>query len=139
LGCTVAIFAALTAITSHAEAPFNFETTPGKLPKDVMPLSYNIQLKLNIEKLTFSGSETVILDVRKPVKMITLNVNTARRMFPCWDEPSFRAKFWVRATLPANFTVVSNMIRVGATTKRKIVPGPEGMTLLVLSDRPDSK
>src|SRR5262249_29809244 len=31
------------------------------------------------------------------------------------------------------------LIRVGAATKRKIVPGPEGMTLLVLSDRPDAK
>jgi mannose-6-phosphate isomerase-like protein (cupin superfamily) len=31
------------------------------------------------------------------------------------------------------------LIRVGAATKRKIVPGPEGMTLLMLSDRPDSK
>jgi uncharacterized cupin superfamily protein len=30
------------------------------------------------------------------------------------------------------------LIRVGAATKRKIVPGPEGMTLLALSDRPDS-
>ena len=30
------------------------------------------------------------------------------------------------------------LIRVGAATKRKIVPGPEGMTLLVLSNRPDS-
>ncbi len=30
------------------------------------------------------------------------------------------------------------LIRVGATTKRKIVPGPEGMTLLMLSDQPDS-
>ena len=29
------------------------------------------------------------------------------------------------------------LIRVGAATKRKIVPGPEGMTLLALSDRPD--
>ena len=29
------------------------------------------------------------------------------------------------------------LIRVGAVTKPKIVPGPEGMTLLVLSDRPD--
>jgi hypothetical protein len=35
LGYAVAIFAALTAITSHAEEPFNFETTPGKLPKVV--------------------------------------------------------------------------------------------------------
>ena len=32
-----------------------------------------------------------------------------------------------------------DLIRVGAATKRKIVPGPEGMTLLVLSDRPDPK
>jgi len=31
------------------------------------------------------------------------------------------------------------LIRVGAATKRKIVPGPQGMTLLMLSDRPDSK
>jgi len=31
------------------------------------------------------------------------------------------------------------LIRVGAATKRKIVPGPEGMTLLMLSDRPESK
>ena len=31
------------------------------------------------------------------------------------------------------------LIRVGTATKRKIVPGPEGMTLLMLSDRPDSK
>ena len=31
------------------------------------------------------------------------------------------------------------LIRVGPATKRKIVPGPEGMTLLMLSDRPDSK
>jgi uncharacterized cupin superfamily protein len=31
------------------------------------------------------------------------------------------------------------LIRIGATTKRKIVPGPEGMRLLMLSDRPDSE
>jgi uncharacterized cupin superfamily protein len=31
------------------------------------------------------------------------------------------------------------LIRVGAATKRKIVSGPEGMTLLMLSDRPDSQ
>ena len=29
------------------------------------------------------------------------------------------------------------LIRVGPATKRRIVPGPEGMTLLGLSDRPD--
>jgi aminopeptidase N len=194
LCCVAAIFAFLWTITLYAEAPFKFDTTPGKLPKDVVPKSYDIRLKPNIEKLTFAGSETVILDVRKPVKTITLNVNTvtiasakllkadgkieqdahvtidpkeetatlafdteipsgrhqisvrfagkinegpeglyyaryqeegssakklmlgtqmeatdARRMFPCWDEPSFRAKFRLTATVPASFTAVSNM------------------------------
>ena len=194
LGCVAAISVALLAITLHAEAPFNFDSTPGELPKDVVPLSYDIHLKPNVEKLTFAGSETVVLDVRKPVKTITLNVNTmtiasakllgtdgkieqdprvavdpkeetatlafdteipsgrhqisvefagkineaptglyyaryqeggssakkimlgtdmepsdARRMLPCWDEPSFRAKFRLTATVPANFTAVSNM------------------------------
>ena len=76
LGCVAAISAMLSAIMLHAEAPFNFESTPGKLPKDVVPNSYDIKLKPNIEKLTFTGSETVVLGVRKPVKTITLNVNT---------------------------------------------------------------
>ena len=31
------------------------------------------------------------------------------------------------------------LIRVGPAAKRKIVPGPQGLTLLMLSDRPDPK
>jgi aminopeptidase N len=33
----------------------------------------------------------------------------ARRMFPCWDEPSFRARFQLTAVVPENFSAVSNM------------------------------
>ncbi|MGI8957874.1 MAG: M1 family metallopeptidase [Chthoniobacterales bacterium] len=33
----------------------------------------------------------------------------ARRMFPCWDEPSFRARFQLTAVVPEKFTAVSNM------------------------------
>ena len=64
----IAVFALLLSIRLNAEALFNFATTPGKLPKDVVPKSYDIQLKPNVEKLTFTGSETVVLDVRKPSK-----------------------------------------------------------------------
>src|SRR4026207_2096887 len=74
--CVAVISAAILPIRLYAEAPFNFEATPGKLPKVVVPLSYDIQLKPNIEKLAFTGSETVVLDVRKAAKAITLNVNT---------------------------------------------------------------
>ena len=33
----------------------------------------------------------------------------ARRMFPCWDEPSFRARFQLTAVVPENWLAVSNM------------------------------
>jgi aminopeptidase N len=33
----------------------------------------------------------------------------ARRMFPCWDEPAFRATFQLTATVPADWAAVSNM------------------------------
>jgi aminopeptidase N len=33
----------------------------------------------------------------------------ARRMFPCWDEPSFRAVFQLTAIVPAKHTALFNM------------------------------
>jgi aminopeptidase N len=33
----------------------------------------------------------------------------ARRMFPCWDEPAFRATFALTVTVPAHWATVSNM------------------------------
>ena len=33
----------------------------------------------------------------------------ARRMFPCWDEPAFRATFQLTVTVPAGWATVSNM------------------------------
>lgn len=33
----------------------------------------------------------------------------ARRMFPCWDEPAFKASFELSATVPAAWDTVSNM------------------------------
>ena len=165
--------------------------TPGKLPKEVVPSSYAIRIAPNLEKLTFTGSETVQLEVEKPVKKLVLNAleieiaaasidgqplpkksimldpaeqtltlnlpnetsagahelalkfsgkinpqgqglfyaryqeegsatkkvllgtqfepTDARRMFPCWDEPSFRANFQLTAVVPEDFMAVSNM------------------------------
>lgn len=180
--------------TLFGESPFRFADTPGKLPKDVVPKSYDIHIKPDIAKHAFTGSETVMIEVSKPVRTITLNANSltipsakllsdtgeiqqsakvslnskeqtatlafeheisagthslvldfageineagqglyyvkyqeegngeektmlstqmeptdARRMFPCWDEPSFRARFRLTATVPQSFTAVSNM------------------------------
>ena len=74
--CSSALLSILLLATAGgAEAPFNFQTTPGKLSKDVVPQSYDIQLKPNVEKRTFTGSETVVIDVRKPTKTIAFNTN----------------------------------------------------------------
>jgi aminopeptidase N len=197
----VSAFLFLLALTSvHAEAKFDFATTPGKLPKEVRPIEYAIRIVPDLAKLTFIGSEKVKLRAEKPVTKLVLNAfqmqiaeasvdgqplaknaivldeaeqtltltlpnelatgehelalqfsgkinpqgqglfyaryqeegtnekkimlgtqfeaTDARRMFPCWDEPSFRAKFQLSTAVPEDFTAVSNM-PVEAETKTK--------------------
>ena len=174
-----------------AEKPFDFTTTPGKLPKEVVPTEYAIRIVPKIDKLTFSGSETVKINVRTPATQLVLNAleleigsasvddqplpksaikidkkqelltlslpaqlpvgdhtvtlnfsgkinqqgqglfyahyqeqgtnakkivlgtqfeaTDARRFFPCWDEPSFRARFQLTAVIPENWFALSNM------------------------------
>ncbi len=73
--CLVALCTLLLPIRLHAEAPFKFAITPGKLPKNVVPISYDIQLRPTIEKRVFTGFEMVALNVREPTKTIALNVS----------------------------------------------------------------
>jgi len=173
------------------EKTFDFATTPGKLPKEVVPTEYSVRIVPNIDKLTLTGTATVKIDVRAPVREIVLNAleleiasasvddkplpksaikidkkeellrlalpsdlaagnhtvaftfsgkinqqgqglfyckyqeqgtgakkialgtqfeaTDARRFFPCWDEPSFRARFQLTAVIPPNWLAVSNM------------------------------
>jgi hypothetical protein len=55
-------FAALSSIMfpaiMAAETPFSFKDTPGKLPKKVVPVEYSIRVVPNIDKLTFTGTES---------------------------------------------------------------------------------
>jgi Aminopeptidase N len=37
----------------------------------------------------------------------------ARRAFPCWDEPAWKAKFTVTLIVPKDLTALSNMPIVG--------------------------
>lgn len=200
-----------------AEKPFSFKDTPGKLPKEVVPRDYSIRIVPNIEKLTFSGTETVKLSVRKPVRQLVLNAleleiseasldgkplsksainidkerellilalrsesaegrirrgelaagdhtlalsfsgkinqqgqglfymhyqeqaspaaagkkimlgtqfeaTDARRFFPCWDEPVFRARFQLTTVVPENWLAISNM---PMESEKKIAGGKE--------------
>src|SRR5215510_2382596 len=55
------------------EAKFSFDSTPGQLPKDVVPKDYRISIQVDLKALTFKGTETVEIEVRKPGNTIILN------------------------------------------------------------------
>ncbi|MBR0559776.1 M1 family metallopeptidase [Neokomagataea anthophila] len=173
---------------AHAEEAFSFAKTPGQLPKNIIPESYEIDLQTDLQKLTMSGQEKIVLDVINETPDIVLNqaglklekaifdgsiaasvtqndnaetatlhlkkplttgkhtvvihytgpiletpngiyindyhtasgqkrrmlvtqfeVADARRMFPGWDEPVFKATYQLNVTLPAADVAVSNM------------------------------
>lgn len=185
---------AVMEITASAEAPFSFESTPGLLPKTVVPRNYAIYLRPDLEKFTTHGSEVVEIEVLKPVKEIVLNAadmvvtgatlnepnariehaislkpklnlskeivalqstkdirpgkyrlklefngqmgeqaqglfyvkyaapsgkkvmlgtqmepSDTRRMFPCWDEPVYRATYELTVVVPEKHKAISNM------------------------------
>src|SRR6266478_4250875 len=188
-------------LTMNGGTPYGFANTPGKLPKQVVPLEYSIRIVPDVSKFTFSGSETVKLKASAPVHELVLNSleleiakasidgtqlspaaikldpnnelltialpnelaigehslalefsgtitpkgrgfyympyqeqgtgakkialgtqfepSDARRFFPCWDEPSFRARFQLTAVVPENWLAVSNM---PVESERKIDP-----------------
>src|SRR5580698_10128350 len=168
-------------------APFSFESAPGRLPKNVVPLSYDVAVVPDTAALKFTGTESVRLQFRtatatlqfnslnetlshvlldgKPVKSVSssdeqqlttvtltkpaiglhtlsfsyngkietqpqglfaqkytksgggqavmlstqMEATDARRMFPCWDEPAFRATFHLTVTVPKSWATVGNM------------------------------
>ncbi|MES2581089.1 MAG: M1 family metallopeptidase [Pseudomonadota bacterium] len=66
---------ALLSIAAQAESRFSFASTPGKLPKNVVPLEYKIHIVPDLVALTFSGTEEITIDVRSPARKIVLNAN----------------------------------------------------------------
>ncbi len=70
----LAVFVSLLFLSPmRAEEKFDFAKTPGKLPKEVVPSQYAIRIAPNLDKLTFTGSETVQLEAKTPVKKLVLN------------------------------------------------------------------
>jgi aminopeptidase N len=75
LRAAIATTLALDAGAALAEAPFSFASTPGKLPKDVLPVQYAAHIVPDIAANTFRGNETVEIDVARPTSSIMLNAD----------------------------------------------------------------
>jgi aminopeptidase N len=185
----VVVLSVFAAFAVNAEGPFAFESTPGKLPKAIVPRHYEIRIRPDLDKFVTQGSVTIDLEILKPANEIVLNAleleitkatlltdheipltsivdatnqtvafhlasslapgkcrltvdftgrigeqgqglfyvrysspagrrvmlatqmepTDARRMFPCWDEPAFRATFDLSVIVPEKHIAVSNM------------------------------
>ena len=205
----VSVFAAWPAIGAVPEsAPtFQFAMAPGRLPKNVVPLEYSIELKPDAAARKIAGAESIVLDVKEATSTIQFNslnqtlssvlvdgkpvqnvvsddakqlttitlkapmakgrhtlsfdytgkietdpvglfvqpyktpqgvagellstqfeATDARRMFPCWDEPAFRAVFKLTVTVPAKWAVYSNMPQTGRTVTGELATTRFGAT-----------
>lgn len=71
----LALVAALAPSRLPAAEPFKFEATPGKLPKDIVPRHYAVELTPDVEKRTLAGAVTIELEILRPTKRIVLNAH----------------------------------------------------------------
>ncbi len=201
---------------ARAEAPFALASTPGQLPKTVVPSAYAIDIVADMKRLALTGHETVAVTATGAGDSITLNqagltlsratvdgvpaiiseddaaqtatlrlphpigdgahtlaidyagpipatpngiyyddyrspsgaakrmlvtqfeVADARRMFPGWDEPAFKATFRLGVTLPRGYVPVGNMpvastTPVGADAKRVVFGTSPRMSTYLLA------
>jgi aminopeptidase N len=81
-------------------------------------LEFAGKLKEQPQGLFFSRYTTT--SGEKRALMTQFEATDARRMFPCWDEPVFRATFQLTAVVPDNYLASSNM---PAKSERKLDGG----------------
>ncbi len=88
----VFLFLLFTVIQIAAE-----ETVPvGPLPRDVLPLSYNLSLNIFPDKETFSGKVEINLDITKETSVLWLHgkdLSVSRTMMKMASGKSFQAKY----------------------------------------------
>lgn len=70
---TVVLLGALCAMPAEAEGVFNFNKTPGQLPKSSVPSAYALNLKLDPDSLMMKGHEDVVFNILTPSRSVTLN------------------------------------------------------------------
>ncbi|HEX8678567.1 MAG TPA: M1 family metallopeptidase, partial [Chthoniobacterales bacterium] len=84
---------------------------PNELPQGTHTLALTFSGKINAGGFGLyhapyqeqgTGAKKVMLGTQ-------LEATDARRVFPCWDEPSFRSRFQLTAIVPETWTAVSNM------------------------------
>ena len=115
----------IRSLVGAVEKPFNFNETPGKLPKEVVPTEYAIRIVPNLDNFTFAGSENVKLNVRSPVHQLVLNglelkieaASVDRKELPLSAITTDNEKELVTLTLPSELAAGDHALALRFTGK----------------------
>ena len=74
-----------------------------------LDLSFSGKINQQGQGLFYAPYQEQGTGAKKTMLGTQFEATDARRFFPCWDEPSFRARFQLTVVVPENFTAMSNM------------------------------
>jgi aminopeptidase N len=97
---------------------------PSELPPGdhTLALSFSGKINQQGQGLFYVRYQEQGSGVQKIMLGTQFEATDARRFFPCWDEPAFRARFELTAVVPENWLAVSNM---PIASEKKIAGGKE--------------
>ncbi len=101
----------LSAIKTENEKELLTLTLPSELEAGDHSLTLRFTGKINQQGqgLFYMRYQEQGSGARKVMLGTQFEATDARRFFPCWDEPAFRARFQLTAVVPENWLAVSNM------------------------------
>ena len=114
----------LAAIETNNEKELLMLTLPSQLAAGDHALALRFTGKINQQGqgLFYVPYQEQGSGARKLMLGTQFEATDARRFFPCWDEPAFRARFQLTAVVPENWLAVSNM---PIDSEQKIPAGKE--------------
>ncbi|MRX09745.1 M1 family peptidase [Pseudoduganella sp. FT25W] len=109
---------AASAAPAPQQAPFSFDQAPGHLPKNVIPVNYDVSIVPDVDKRTLRGKETVELLFREASATIQFNAIDMR-----FQQVRFDGK-------PVKSTVIDAKRQiVSVTLPKPAAPGNHTLTL----------
>src|SRR5258706_11465332 len=145
IGSLVLTAALLVCVGSaSAEPRFSFATTPGKLPKDVVPKHYALRIVPSATYDRFDGEALIDIEVTRPVAAIVVNAaelsfKSVRLRAGTGDEtslaPSFDPQLETVTLMPASAPIAAGSYRLGIEYSGKIGKHPQGLYQIAYKER----
>jgi aminopeptidase N len=123
-GLVALMLLALASGSALAESNYSFESTPGKLPKTVIPVHYAIEITPDLDHLTLAGNEVIDIEVREPTARLILNAVDMSFSTATLDDNAQRADVALDAateaatlTVPQPLAAGAHRLRIGFTAR----------------------